>query len=78
MLFLTIISPERILFKGEVENVLVPGEMGEFEILTNHAPIISTLLEGRVIYTIGSEKKLITITGGLRGMKLIFASSYNF
>ena len=69
MLFLTIISPERILFKGEVENVLVPGEMGEFEILTNHAPIISTLLEGRVIYTIGSEKKLITITGGFVEVK---------
>ena len=62
MLFLTIISPERILFKGEVENVLVPGEMGEFE-------IISTLLEGRVIYTIGSEKKLITITGGFVEVK---------
>jgi ATP synthase, delta/epsilon subunit, beta-sandwich domain protein len=69
MLFLTIISPERILFKGEVENVLVPGEMGEFEILTNHAPIISTLLEGRVIYTIGSEKKLITITAGFVEVK---------
>ena len=34
MLFLTIISPEKILFKGNVENVLVPGELGEFEILS--------------------------------------------
>ena len=37
MLVLTIVSPEKILFKGEVENVLVPGELGEFEILkTTH------------------------------------------
>lgn len=57
MLVLTIVSPEKILFKGEVENVLVPGELGEFEILKNHAPIISTLVEGRVVYTIDSEKK---------------------
>ena len=51
MLFLTIISPEKILFKGNVENVLVPGELGEFEILMNHAPIISTLIKGRIVYT---------------------------
>ena len=49
MLVLTIVSPEKILFKGVVENVLVPGEVGEFEILKNHAPIISTLEEGRVV-----------------------------
>ncbi len=49
MLVLRIVSPEKILFTGEVENVLVPGEVGEFEILINHAPIISTLVEGRVV-----------------------------
>ena len=69
MLFLTIISPEKILFKGNVENVLVPGELGEFEILMNHAPIISTLIKGRIVYTIGSEKKEITINGGFVEVK---------
>ncbi|GAB6958913.1 hypothetical protein JCM15754A_02480 [Prevotella aurantiaca JCM 15754] len=69
MLVLTIVSPEKILFKGEVENVLVPGELGEFEILKNHAPIISTLVEGRVVYTIDSEKKTIMVRGGFVEVK---------
>ena len=43
MLDLKIVSPERIEFEGQVESVLVPGTMGQFEILTNHAPIISSL-----------------------------------
>ena len=41
MLQLKIISPERIVFTGEVTQVVVPGTLGEFEILDNHAPIIS-------------------------------------
>ncbi|WP_314665297.1 F0F1 ATP synthase subunit epsilon [Prevotella aurantiaca] len=69
MLVLTIVSPEKILFKGVVENVLVPGEVGEFEILKNHAPIISTLVEGRVVYTIDSEKKTIMVKGGFVEVK---------
>lgn len=64
MLSLKVISPEKVLFTGEVENVLVPGEVGEFEILTNHAPIISTLTDGRVIYTVNGEKKTLQILGG--------------
>ena len=43
MLQLKIVSPEKIEFDGTVESVLVPGAMGQFEILTDHAPIISTL-----------------------------------
>jgi F-type H+-transporting ATPase subunit epsilon len=64
MLKLKIVSPERIEFDGDVESVLVPGSMGQFEILTNHAPIISSLDKGTVAYTIGGEKKLLNIIGG--------------
>jgi F-type H+-transporting ATPase subunit epsilon len=46
MLMLKIVSPEKIEFTGEVESVKVPGTQGSFEILTNHAPIISTLGKG--------------------------------
>ena len=65
MLKLKIVSPERIEFEGEVDSVLVPGSMGQFEILVNHAPIISSLDKGRVVYTLpGGEKKPLDIYGG--------------
>ena len=50
MLKLKIVSPEKIEFTGEVASVKVPGTMGNFEILQNHAPIISTLQKGIVEY----------------------------
>lgn len=50
MLRLKIVSPEKVEFTGEVESVKVPGTMGNFEILQNHAPIISTLQKGIVEY----------------------------
>ena len=50
MLKLKIVSPERVEFTGEVESVKVPGTTGSFEILNNHAPIISTLQKGVVEY----------------------------
>lgn len=64
MLNLKIVSPEKTVFKGEVESVLVPGTAGEFEILTDHAPIISTLSEGRVQYSSKEGKKGLQIHGG--------------
>ena len=65
MLKLKIVSPERIEFEGEVESVLVPGTLGQFEILVNHAPIISSLDKGRIVYALpGGEKKPLDICGG--------------
>jgi len=45
---LEILTPDKRLFKGEVNSVYVPGEKGAFMILNNHAPIISTLLKGTI------------------------------
>ena len=45
---LEIISPEKSLFKGEVESILFPGTYGDFQVLNNHAPIVSTLTKGKV------------------------------
>lgn len=47
-MYLEIVSPEATLFTGEVTAVTVPGIDGEFQILNNHAPIISLLQEGKV------------------------------
>ena len=60
MLKLKIVSPERVEFEGEVERVKVPGMMGNFEILTDHAPIISSLQKGIVEY----DGKQLPVTGG--------------
>ena len=64
MLQLKIVSPEKIEFSGAVESVLVPGTMGQFEILTDHAPIISTLQSGTVEYTTAQGKNQLEIQGG--------------
>lgn len=45
---LEIVSPEATLFSGEVDSVIVPGTAGAFQMLNNHAPIVSTLKEGIV------------------------------
>lgn len=65
MLQLKIVSPERIEFDGEVESVLVPGSLGQFEILNDHAPIISTLDKGVVEYGLPQGQKVqLEILGG--------------
>ena len=46
---LEIVSPEATLFSGEVESVIVPGTSGSFQMLNNHAPIVSSLKDGTVI-----------------------------
>lgn len=64
MLKLKIVSPQKVEFEGEVENVKVPSSLGQFDILTGHAPIISLLTKGKVIYTCNDGKHQITISGG--------------
>ena len=64
MLKLKIVSPERIEFDGEAESVLVPGTQGQFEILNDHAPIISTLQKGFVEYATQDGKQRMDILGG--------------
>ena len=59
-----IISPERIEFSGEVQSVLVPGTKGSFEILTDHAPLISSVQPGVVEYATAEGKEQLAITGG--------------
>lgn len=50
-MYLEIVSPEATLFSGEVTSVTVPGLNGDFEMLNNHAPVVSLLKEGTVKIT---------------------------
>ena len=63
---LEIISAHEVMYKGEADSVTLPGELGQFTVLRNHAPIISVLVEGKVSYRTsdGSEKDL-SIKGGI-------------
>ena len=63
---LEIISAHEVLFKGEAESVTLPGQLGSFTVLKNHAPIVSVLTKGNVKYRAndGSERE-IAIQGGL-------------
>lgn len=63
-LILRIVSPEKVEYSGEVLSVLVPGTKGSFEILNDHAPIISSLQPGIVEYTTAKGKTQVAITGG--------------
>lgn len=63
---LEIISPQQLAFKGEVESVSLPGAIGRFTVLKNHAPLISVLLEGVITYrTPSGEEASYPIKGGL-------------
>jgi len=62
---LEILSTENTIFTGEVDSVIFPGTKGEFQVLNNHAPIISSLSKGRINYKINSKANLVHIKGGI-------------
>lgn len=67
---LEIITPEKKVYTGEVKSVLLPGINGKFEILNNHAPIISTLTAGQVrVINNNDQKELFDINGGVIEMQ---------
>lgn len=61
---LKIVSPEKVEFDDYVDSVKVPGVMGNFEILDNHAPIISVLQKGIVEYATKDGKVQLNVSGG--------------
>lgn len=65
-MYIEVITPDRKLFAGDIKLVKLPGTMGSFEILNNHAPIISTLEKGEIrIKGMHGETTLIEINGGI-------------
>ena len=65
-MFLEIITPDKKIFAGEVKLVQLPGTKGAFEILNNHAPIISTLDKGTIkVVEENGKEHLIEVDGGV-------------
>lgn len=63
---LDIISAEQVLFQGEVTMVTLPGELGSFTVLKNHASLISVLVPGKVYYTdVNGVEHSVEVKGGI-------------
>jgi F-type H+-transporting ATPase subunit epsilon len=56
-----LVSPEKLLFSGEVQSVVAPGSDGQFTVLAQHAPVMTTLKPG--VVTINGDEKLF-VRGG--------------
>ena len=65
-----IITPDKKVYEGEIKSVRVPGQKGSFQVLKDHAPIISTLESGNVVMIDQNGiEKIFEITGGVIEVK---------
>ncbi|MCG8387232.1 MAG: ATP synthase F1 subunit epsilon [Cytophagales bacterium] len=62
---LTIITPDKKVFEGEVIAVKFPGTEGPFQVLKDHAPLISTLEKGAILYSDKRGAHTVAIEGGI-------------
>jgi len=69
MLRLRIIAPDRLVFEGEVESVTLPGTVGSFTVLNNHAPIISSLEKGKIAYKDANGQTDVPVRSGFAEVK---------
>ncbi|MCL4109387.1 UNVERIFIED_CONTAM: hypothetical protein GTU68_033212 [Idotea baltica] len=60
-----ILTPDRLIYSGETTSVTVPGSQGMFQILKDHAPIISTLANGKVKIKTNEGDKVFEVEGGV-------------
>lgn len=62
---LEIITPEKKVFSGEVQSVILPGKNGNFQLLKDHAPMVSTLAKGDLVYEIAGKSETLLVDGGV-------------
>src|SRR5262245_17913737 len=60
-----LVSPEKLAFSGEVDQVDIPGFEGDFGVLAGHAPVVAALRPGILTIITGGQKQKIIVTGGL-------------
>jgi F-type H+-transporting ATPase subunit epsilon len=63
-LILEIVTPERLIFKEQIDSVIIPGTLGSFQILKNHAPLVSTFEVGIINVKKNSSDSRYTTGGG--------------
>lgn len=62
---LEIITPDKKVFAGEATAVTLPGTEGQFQVLNNHAPLVSTLGTGELTVETAGTKQVFRIDGGV-------------
>jgi F-type H+-transporting ATPase subunit epsilon len=62
---LEIITPEKKIFEGDVTIVTFPGSDGSFQVMNDHAPLVSLLKGGQVVYKSKESTEQVAITGGV-------------
>ena len=62
---LDIITPDRKVFSGEATAVTFPGSEGQFQVLNNHAPLVSTLARGPIVIQSVTGQQTFTVDGGV-------------
>ena len=60
-----IVTPEKMLYSGDVEMVTLPGTNGQMGILRGHAPLLSTLDIGEIIIHLGNDVRYVAVGGGV-------------
>jgi len=60
-----LVSPEKLAFSGQVDQVDIPGVEGDFGVLAGHAPVVAAIRPGILVVTSGGTQQKIIITGGL-------------
>ena len=64
-MYLEIVTPDHKVFEGEVISVTFPGTDGSFQVLNNHAPLLSTLKKGLIIYKDKKNEYDVMVDGGV-------------
>lgn len=65
-MFLEIVTPEKTLYSNDIKYVKVPGSEGQFGVLKDHAPIISTLEKGEIkVVEPDDDEKIFKVKGGV-------------
>ena len=63
-LYLEIVTPERVLYQGDIKNITAPGAYGEFMVLPEHAPFFTSLEIGRLRFQTDSGQQWAAVHGG--------------
>jgi len=64
-MYLEIVTPDQKVFEGEVVSVTFPGTDGSFQVLSKHAPLLSTLKKGTIVYKDKKNEYEVLVDGGV-------------